>query len=468
MSQQIRFGTDGWRAVVARDFTFANLSRLSRATAAWLRHTAGGEPRVVVGHDARFMGEAFARYVAQTFAADGLRVILADGVTPTPAISWATAAFRASAGVVITASHNPAHYNGFKIKASFGGPATQAMTTAVEAEILPYDEDFDLGRASAPSGRIQSVDVRGEFLSYLRKKCDLDIIRDHGLRVAHDAMFGAGRGFFRELLGPESVVELHSSVNPGFDGMAPEPIERNLGALMETVRDKGLSCGIANDGDADRIGMVDEQGRMLTAHELMALLVKYLHRSRGLRGSVVHTFATSAMLGKMGRAYGLPVEILPIGFKYIAPRIVDSDVLVGGEESGGISLKGHIPERDGVYVGLVILEMMARSGKPLSALVQELFDEFGPHAYFRADLRTLKQPEIMARLRREGGLREIAGSAVETVDMLDGFKHFIADGWLLVRPSGTEPVLRIYAEAPSKSRALGLVEDVAAQLGITL
>ncbi len=458
----IRFGTDGWRAIVAQDYTFANLTRVARATASWLR-LAAEQPTVVIGHDARFMGDRFAQHVSETLARDGVDVILAEGITPTPAISWATKAFGTDAGVVITASHNPAHYNGYKLKASFGGPATPAMIGEVERRLSEA-----MGRAWAKRpGQIRTADVRTQYADHLHTKFDMAALRGAGLVVAHDAMYGAGQGLFRTLLGRERVLEMHSEFNPSFGGLAPEPIGRNLGPFMSLVGSSAADIGIANDGDADRIGVVDERGNEVTSHLVMALLVKYMHQVRGLRGSIVRTFAASAMLEKMGAAYGLPVETLPIGFKYVAPRILESDVLLGGEESGGIALKGHICERDGVYAGLMLVEMLMRRGQPLSSLVQELFDEFGPHAYHRADVHTPKLPAIVQRLKAEGGLKEVAGSPVQHLDTLDGFKHITAEGWVLVRPSGTEPVLRVYAEAGSEPRARAYVQDVADQLGIS-
>jgi len=460
----IRFGTDGWRAIVAQDYTFANLTRIARATASWLQTTTTSSPKVVIGHDARFMGDRFAEHVANVMSRDGIEVVQAKGITPTPAISWATKEYGADAGVVITASHNPSHYNGFKIKAAFGGPATPAMTAAVE-QALPSVETKP--QADNP-GAITIADVRADYADYLCGCFDMDALRRSGLRMAHDAMYGAGQGFFSMLLGRERVDELHNTVNPSFGGLSPEPIGRNLGPFMSMVARSSVALGIANVGDADRIGVVDEKGREVTSHMVMALLSKYMHQERGLQGYIVRTFATSAILEKMGEAYGLPVETLPIGFKYVAPRILESDVLLGGEESGGIALKGHICERDGIYAGLMLLEMLVRRGCPLSSLVQELFDEFGPHEYYRADIRTPKQRAIIARLRDEGGLERVAGSPVLKMDTLDGFKHITDEGWLLVRPSGTEPVLRIYAEAPSRTRAQAYVADVATQFGISL
>lgn len=463
MDQPIVFGTDGWRAVVARDFTFENLHRVACATARWL----GAPPRtVVVGYDARFMGESFARFVSRVLSGQGVRVLLADRITPTPAISWATREYGADAGIVITASHNPFEYNGYKVKASFGGPATPDMVAAIEREVPPRGA---LPAAPDPDRtRIERVPIRAQYLDAVRKKSDLQALQDSGLLIGHDSMFGAGSGAFAELLGSECVRELHASFDPTFGGLNPEPIPRNLQALKRFVQDNRLAIGIANDGDADRIGAVDEKGNMVTAHMILALLLKYLYRDCGQRGAVVKTFATTHLLDKMASAYGLTSETYPIGFKYIAPRFVDGDVLVGGEESGGIAVAGHIPERDGIYVGLLLVAMMAHREQKLSVLIRELFDEFGPHAYHRADLRTTPErtQAVVEFLAREGGLSRIGGLPVLEVDTLDGHKHLLRNGWLLVRPSGTEPLLRIYAEAPSEATARQWVEDVADQLGV--
>ena len=464
MDQPIRFGTDGWRAVIARDYTFANLRRVAAGTAAWL----GNAGTVVLGHDARFMGRQFAEYVARSFATDGMKVILAEGVTPTPAISWATKEYGAEAGIVITASHNPPEYNGYKVKADFGGPATPEMIDAIEREIplvadsRPLPDFVSLTEAA----NIETADVRGGYLEALRGLIDLKALKKAGLSIGHDAMYGAGQGCLAELLGP--VREVHATFNPSFGGLIPEPIGRNLGEFSRVIVREGLDVGIANDGDADRIGVLDHTGGEVTSHFILALLLKYLHEEGGRGGAVVKTFATTHLLDLMGDAYGLPVETYPIGFKHIAPRFVDGDVLVGGEESGGIAAAGHIPERDGIYVGLLLLELMVKRGRKLTELVHELTSEFGPHAYHRSDVRTSrrKTDEIVERLRLDGGLDRLGGQPVVDMDTLDGHKHLFEGGWLLIRPSGTEPVLRIYAEAETVAAARGLVEDAARQLGI--
>ena len=456
MNDTIRFGTDGWRAVIGREFTYHNLSRLARATATWLKQSRGDSPTVIVGYDTRFMGRLFAEHVAQILANEETKVILAVGPTPTPAISWATKVQGVDAGIVITASHNPPEYSGYKIKAHFGGPATSEMTADVERALEPYAPEYR--RKDGVS--VEEMDVTTAYVNYLRTRFDMNSMNR---KIVHDPMYGAGQGILSRLLGDSLVTEIHGEINPSFGGISPEPIERNLGMLMRCVVQNKASVGIAHDGDADRIGVVDERGGIVTSHLVMALLAAHLHKEHNTTGAIVRTFATSAILEKMGAAWGLPVETYPIGFKYVAPRFLETNVLVGGEESGGIAVAGHIAERDGIYVALLLLTMLMQRGKPLTALIEELFHEFGPHAYYRSDVHTDKQSAVITDLRRTGGLREIAGRKVLSMDTLDGFKHLMEDAWLLVRPSGTEPLLRIYAEAPTKEEAEALVHDTRVQ-----
>ncbi len=467
----ISFGTDGWRAVIAEDYTFRNLDTIARATVRWLHRQNTERPKTVVGYDTRFMGRPFAEYVARVLASQEVDVILADAFTSTPTVSWATREYGCTLGVVITASHNPPEYNGYKLKAAYGGPAPPAMVSEVESELPGLGGDA----VSPPSydrmveaGRIDCRDITAGYLDYLRSRLDLEAITSSALRVAHDAMFGAGQGLVSRLIGEDRVEELRCDWNPGFHGQAPEPIERNLQDLSEAVVNRSCAAGLANDGDADRIGMYDERGRFVDSHTIVALLIKYLHTQRSMSGELVKTFSTTSLVDRMGEAYGLPVETTPIGFKYIASKIVDRDVLVGGEESGGIAVKGHIPERDGIYIGLLVLEMMAKRGRKLSELVHELHAEFGPHICRRIDLHTTetRKQNVLKRLREEGGLGSIAGADVGRLESLDGFKHHVNGGWLLVRPSGTEPVLRIYSEAATEERALSLIRDAADQLGV--
>jgi phosphomannomutase len=465
----IKFGTDGWRAIIGEQYTFANLEKVARGTAEWMRREFGSKPRVVIGHDTRFQGRAFAEHVARVFSRAGLQVIFAETFTSTPAVSWATLEYGCDAGIAITASHNPPEYNGFKIKNRHGGPASSELITRVEEIINALPEatyEYPSFEVCLDDGSVQLRDVTGDYLRMLASRIDLEAIRTAGLMIVHDPMFGAGQGMLRRLLG-DQVTEIRGDLNPGMYGQAPEPIERNLEPLREAILERGADVGIANDGDADRVGMYDEKGRFVDSHRLLALLVRYLHEDRGLAGEVVKTFSTTHMLDRMCDEYGLKLTTVPIGFKYIGPLMIDGDVLVGGEESGGIAVKGHIPERDGIYIGLLIVEMMVRLGKPLSELVEELFIRFGAHEYYRIDVHTtVDRKESVLQVLEARELTVISGHPVSQVDTMDGFKHVTDAGWLLVRPSGTEPVLRIYAEASSAEAARGLVEDTARQLGL--
>ncbi len=457
----IKFGTDGWRAVIAEGYTFDNVELVARATGQWLLREYVDNPSVVMGFDTRFEGETFAVRAASVLASMGVRVRLADSFATTPAVSWATLEGGHSAGIVITASHNPPKYNGFKIKAHFGGPATPKMIADVEAELGKLKKGFELRPYDEllAEGLIERFDLRNAYVQLLRERIDVETIKEADIRLGYDAMFGAGQGIVTELLGVSHVVELHGEFNPGMQGQAPEPIARNLGELSEVVLDENLAAGLATDGDADRIGMFDELGAFVDSHKILALLVRFLYEEKDLRGSVVKTFSTTDMLDRMAEVYNLEIETTPIGFKYIGPRMVESDVLVGGEESGGMAVKGHIPERDGLYIGLTIVEMMVKRDRTLSGLVRELMDDFGPHYQSRSDLHTTEERKqaVLAQLKSEG-LDTVGGRAVSATETLDGFKFRVDGGWLMFRPSGTEPVLRIYSEAGSMEEADALVQ----------
>ena len=457
---KIRFGTDGWRAVIAEGFTIDNLTRVARATAAWL-HTQSTSPSVVIGYDTRFRGADFAAHTAAVLGTLGVRVRLADSFVTTPAVSWAAMHEGHTAGLVITASHNPPEYSGFKIKASYGGPASPEMIEAVEEQIAALKGRFACQSFGSlvEEGTIEIFALRSAYVGLLRSTLDLEAIKGAGAHVAYDAMYGAGQGIVSELLGAARVVELNHDLNPGMHGQAPEPIERNLADLMERTPAENCAMGMATDGDADRIGLVDEEGVFVDSHKILALLTKYLHKEKDLSGSVVKTFSTTDMLDKMAESYRLGVETTPIGFKYIAPKMVEGDVLVGGEESGGIAVKGHVPERDGLFIGLTVLEMIVKRERTLSGLVRELMDEFGPHYQSRSDLHTTpeRKAEVLRQLREEG-LKRVNGFDVQSTETLDGFKFRVDGGWLMFRPSGTEPVLRIYSEAQTQEEAHALVK----------
>lgn len=462
----VKFGTDGWRAVIADDYTFENVNIVSRATANWIKKSGISKNGVIVGYDARFLSREFAEHAASVFAQMELPVRISNRISATPAISWAAKQFNA-VGIVITASHNPPEYNGFKIKAPYGGSATPEHIREVEKELNHISGPIPVTsyQTYLKMGVIREMDFVEGYLNTIRERIDLDAIRKSGIRIAHDPMYGSGSGLIRELLG-DHVVEINAERNPLFGGTAPEPVEEKLGKLAETVVREQCAIGLANDGDADRIGMTNEKGEFVSSHQILSLLVKYLHKVKGLNGTIVKTCSTTDMLDKQAAAYGLPIDVTPIGFKYIAEKIVQGDILAGGEESGGLAVKGHLPERDGIYIGLLITEMMVKAGKPLSELVDELFDEFGHHQYYRRDILTDEHKKnAMTRYCMNKKLKEISGKKVVDRDFKDGIKHHMGNGsWLLVRQSGTEPVLRIYSEAPTREEAEALVEAVVAKV----
>lgn len=462
MTDQIKFGTDGWRGVIADTYTFENIGIVTQAVARWIGDEEVTENGVVIGYDARFLSERFAKHAAVIFAAMEIPVRISKNIIPTPAISWAAKHFDA-VGVVITASHNPPEYNGYKIKAPFGGSANPDQIAGIEQRLDLYDKTLTIKPyvECVREGLIREMNLTWGYMDLIRESIDLDLIQESGIKIAHDPMYGSGRTILKQLLGSQ-VLEIHDELNPSFGGTAPEPMGKNLDELSQFVVENTCDIGIANDGDADRIGMVDEHGAFVSSHKLLSLLVEYLHQEKKMSGKIVKTFSTTNMLDKQAEKYGLQLDVTPIGFKYIAEKIVNEDILAGGEESGGIAVKEHLPERDGIYIGLLIAEMVVKSGKSLSRLVQDLFDEYGQHRYHRNDIHTEeRKKKAMIKYCEEKKLKEIAGLKVEGWDMKDGIKHHLENGsWLLVRQSGTEPVLRIYAEATTEKEAAALVEDV--------
>lgn len=449
---QIKFGTDGWRGVIAREFTFDNLSLVAQATMDYLIQEGLAGKGLVVGYDRRFLSRDFAVRVAEIAAGNGIRVWLTDGYAPTPAVSWAVHELGAGGGVMITASHNPPAYNGFKVKEAFGGSA-RPSTTAVLEEMVTANrcggrpvEQRPLADALA-EGTVISFDARGGYFRQLARYVDLDLIRKAAIPLAVDPMYGAGAGFIPELL--PGAFELHGEENPTFGGQPPEPTEEHLTELAALVGSGRYRVGLALDGDADRIGAVDETGAFFSSHQIFTVILRHLYERKGLRGGVVKTVSTTRMIDLLAEKYDIPLYETPIGFKHICELMLDHDILMGGEESGGLGVKGHIPERDGILMGLLLLEAMAMSGKGLRELLDETMAEIGHFSYHRLDLQidNASKERLIERLRK-GGIAEIAGRRVEWENFRDGFKFIFDDGaWLLIRPSGTEPVLRLYSEA---------------------
>ncbi len=471
MTTEIRFGTDGWRGLIAEDFTFANVGRCAQGLADYLKALGAAGPGLVVGYDTRFLSREFAERVAGVCAASGIRVFLSQAAAPTPVISFNVLHHQAAGAAIITASHNPANWNGFKFKPEYAGSATQEITDQLEAAISRVDRVGSLTvEAGRTEGLIVDIDPAPPYLERIESLVDLKAIRAAGLKVMVDAMFGAGAGYIPALAsgGATVVEEMHGHPNPAFPGMEqPEPIAHNLTRLRARMAAGEASVGLALDGDADRVGVVDEKGRFITTLEVFSLLAFYLLEHKGRRGPLVKGVTSSMMLNKLGRMYGVDVHEMKVGFKYIGPRMSQVDALMAGEESGGFAFRGHIPERDGILSGLYMLEFMALTGKTPSQLVDELFGRVGPHYYQRRDVAF--NPQDRGRIQQKldiEGLDQLAGMPVRQVDDIDGRRWIFDDAWLISRFSGTEPLLRIYAEAGRPEMVTALLDAATEYLGV--
>ena len=456
----IKFGTDGWRAVIAREYTFANLERVAQAYADHLSGNvdANGPSLVVVGYDRRFLSELFAETVAEVLAGNNLHVSLFSEAAPTPLISWAVKELKAAGGVVITASHNPATFNGFKIKAPWGGSAAPETTSAVEKLVdanPPKRSDITPDTHHLLEPALESY--KAQIASYI----DLDRLRKSPAAVVVDPMHGAGGNWVESFLkGAQLTVEtIRAYRDPLFGGVNPEPIDSNLGALKKRVLEMKALVGLATDGDADRVGAVNERGETMTMHDVVPLILLHLVRERKMTGGVVRTFSQSVLLKRIAAAENLKLYETPIGFKYIADLMLKEDILIGAEESGGIGVKGHIPERDGILNSLLFLEAIITAGKPPSEMLRELHREFGEFHFRRKDLHvdTSVGKQLIERLAKDAP-HDLAGYAVTGVETTDGTKLLFDDeSWLLFRQSGTEPMLRIYSEATSAAKSEALL-----------
>ncbi|MBK6396813.1 MAG: phosphoglucomutase/phosphomannomutase family protein [Bacteroidetes bacterium] len=460
---KIKFGTDGWRAIIAREFTVENVARVAEATATWLIKNSKS-PSVVVGHDCRFGGELFAETVAKVMSAKGVKTFLAKGFVSTPMISLGTVAHKADAGIIITASHNPPSYNGFKLKGSYGGPMTPSKVQEIE-DIIAERSSVNLDEFTIDDlikkGTVQIIDLEGEYIKAVEANFDLNAIRNSGLNLAYDAMFGSGQNVIKRLF-PE-ITMLHCDDNPGFHGQAPEPIHKNLLEFSELIKKSGkIDSGLVTDGDADRIGMYDNKGNFVDSHHIILLLIHYMVKYKGVKGKVCTAFSTTPKVEKLCKHYGLPIETVKIGFKYICEIMLNEDVLVGGEESGGIAIKGHIPERDGIWIGLIIWEFMAKSGKKIPDLIEEIDQIVGAFSFERNDLHLKEEVKQKIVTNTANNAYTAFGKyKVKRIEDLDGYKYFFDDNndeWLLIRASGTEPVLRTYAESSTKEGAFEILK----------
>lgn len=466
---KIKFGTDGWRAIIAKEFTVGNVARITQATASWIKQEQKNRV-VVIGHDCRFAGDLFAETAAKVMMANEIKVYLAKGFVSTPMVSLGAKVLDAGVGIIITASHNPPSYNGFKLKGGFGGPLLPEDIKEVE-RYIPDKNEIELDKLSLgafeQAGFLEYYDLEELYISRLTASFDLDAIRNSKFRFAYDAMYGSGQGVMKKLF--PNIDLLHCEHNPTFKGVSPEPIHRNLQEFSDYIKNAGnIDCGLATDGDADRIGLYDSKGNFVDSHHILLLLIHYLYKYKGLTGKVCTGFSSSVKINKLCDYYGLDLEIVPIGFKHICGIMLNEDVLVGGEESGGIAVKGHIPERDGIWNGMMIWEFMEKTGKSLDELIQEVYEITGPFAFERSDLHIseeLKQ-EIIANCKA-GKYNQFGDYKVERVEDLDGWKYFLSDHeWLMIRPSGTEPVLRTYAEGATKEDAFRILDAGKEEIGI--
>ncbi len=461
----IQFGTDGWRGRIAEDYTFDNVRRCAQGFAAYLlAHGKRGE-RIIVGHDMRFASEHFAVAAAEVLAAHGFRAMITQGATPTPVISYSVVAQKAIAAVNITASHNPATDNGFKVRDEHGGAIAPEGLLEIES-CIPADRS--VRRLALVEGQAQGLieyfDPVPAYMEQLARLIDVRPIKDAGLTVVVDAMWGNGAGWFPRLLGggKTRIVEIHAERNPIFPEMSrPEPIPPNVNVGLAKVRRVHADVAIINDGDADRLGVGDERGQFINQLQVYALLAMYFLEVRGERGPIVKTLSTTSMLEKLGALYGVPVYQTGVGFKYVAPKMLETDALLGGEESGGYAFRGHVPERDGILAGLYILDLMVRLGKTPSQLIEHLYSQVGAHYYDRIDRSFAPEQREATRQRiLDFNAPTIGGLGVTGLDTTDGFKFGLTDGgWLLIRFSGTEPILRIYCETTEKERVQPILED---------
>ncbi|MBK9423377.1 MAG: phosphoglucomutase/phosphomannomutase family protein [Bacteroidetes bacterium] len=458
---KIKFGTDGWRAIIAKDFTVTNVARVTEATGNWLLKQ-NKNPLVVIGHDCRFGGKLFAETAAKVLCNQGIKVLLTKGFVSTPMISMGAMHFKCDLGIILTASHNPPEYNGYKLKGGYGGPLLPRLVSEIEDLIQDqYEKNLDAVSIEEweSKGMIQYVDLETLYCEAVEKSFDLEAIRNSNLQLAYDAMYGAGQQVMRRLF--PDITFLHCDYNPSFMGQAPEPIHKNLTEFSDMIRLAGdIDCGLVTDGDADRIGLYDAEGNFVDSHHIILLLIHYLYKYKGMRGKVCTAFSTTPKVAKLCKHYGLDLDTVKIGFHYIAEIMLNEDVLIGGEESGGIAIKGHIPERDGIWMGLVLWEFMAKSGKSLRELIQEVYDIVGPFSFERNDLHIKEDiKQKVLENCREGNYKAFGKYKITTIEDMDGYKYFFENGdWLMIRASGTEPVLRTYAESATKAGAFDILE----------
>jgi len=463
MATQIKFGTDGWRSNIAGDYTFESVKRCGQGFSNYLNSLDNKNRKVVVGYDMRFLSENFARSVSEVLVGNGFQVFLTTCATPTPVISYSVVNINAIGAVNITASHNPPTDNGFKVRNETGGAIAPEGLKLIE-EFIPkkYSEVKTLAYSDAvEQGLIKLFDPAPEYISHIRELIDLDPIKNAGINILVDSMWGNGAGWFPKLLGggKTTIDEIHNTRNPIFPEMIrPEPIPPNVDVGLQEVVKRKFDVLLINDGDADRFGLGDENGNFINQLEVFGLLAYYLLEVRKFRGPIVKTLSTTSMLLQLGEIYNVPVYETGVGFKYVAPKMVETDAIIGGEESGGFAFRGNVPERDGILAGLYILDLMVRLNKKPSELIDLLFELVGPHYYDRIDQKFTgdKQEKIEKIINSKP--ESIAGLKVTDFSDQDGYKFSFEDrGWLLIRFSGTEPLIRVYCETTHKDKVQAIL-----------
>ena len=450
MATKIRFGTSGWRAIIADEFTFANVRLAAEAIARYTRRRQPASPAILVGYDTRFASDRFALEAARVLSAQGIHAFLCDRPVPTPAVAWTIIQRHLDGAINMTASHNPGEYNGLKFSTSDGAPALPEVTSEIEREIESLQASNWTFAAAPNDGLIESIEIGPAYLSDLATKVDLKKIRSANLTLAYDALHGSGAGYLDRVLEDAGIpaMVLHTNRDVYFGGHHPEPADEQLGELKTLMKKNSLQLGLATDGDADRFGVMDEGGEFLYPNELIALLVDYLVESRGWKGGVARTVATSHLVDRVARLHGLELLETPVGFKFIGEYIKDGRIFLGGEESAGLSIRGHVPEKDGILACLLVAEMVASRGKSLKNQLKELFSRVGPVYNRRLNVRLDPANEGQLKAKLASEIQEFHGRRVAEQNRKDGLKLLFDDGsWVLMRPSGTEPVVRFYAES---------------------
>ncbi len=466
MNNPIKFGTDGWRAIIAEDFTFDNVRACAQGVAGYLKQSGLAERGILIGYDTRFASEDFAAAAAEVTAGNGIKAYLCTKNAPTPVVSYGVIAQKAGGAIIITASHNPGKWNGFKYKTQDGASAPSEVITPIEkftteAQTTGKINRLPLTKAIAQK-LVEMTDFTPVYLEHIAKLVDIPRLQKAGLRIIIDSMYGAGAGYLKSLLsgGTNRITELNAERNPLFPGIQPEPIAQNLRKLSAMVKQQKADVGLATDGDADRMGVIDEKGNFLTQLQVFALLALYLLEVRGERGAIVKTITSTSMLYRLGEIFKVPVFETGVGFKYVAPIMLRENAIIGGEESGGYGFRGHVAERDGILANLYFLDFMVRTGKTPSQLLEYLYRKVGPHFYQRVDVKfpAERRQAILDNVRQHQP-KNIDGVKVARVDMTDGFRFILEDNtWLLIRFSGTEPLLRIYVETDSTERLTRLID----------